>query len=75
MANTRSYLHGYGVCRQHGYAVLGIGQTRFLVKSWRRYAVSLISEEEYVKAIKEEIYKVVQLQEELHIDVLVHGAK
>ncbi|GJR87543.1 integrase, catalytic region, zinc finger, CCHC-type containing protein [Tanacetum coccineum] len=36
-----SYLHGYGVCRQHGYAVLGIGQTRFLVKSWRRYAVSL----------------------------------
>ncbi|GJS19318.1 ATP-dependent DNA helicase PIF1-like protein [Tanacetum coccineum] len=30
-----SYLHGYGVCRQHGYAVLGIGQTRFLVKSWR----------------------------------------
>ncbi|GJT49137.1 hypothetical protein Tco_0975294 [Tanacetum coccineum] len=30
-----SYLHGYGVCRYHGYAVLGIGQTRFLVKSWR----------------------------------------
>ncbi|GJY62255.1 MAK10-like protein [Tanacetum coccineum] len=38
---TLSYLHGYGVCSQHGYAVLGIGQTRFLVKSWRRYAVSL----------------------------------
>ncbi|GJY23349.1 5-methyltetrahydropteroyltriglutamate--homocysteine methyltransferase, partial [Tanacetum coccineum] len=33
----------------------------------------LISEEEYVKAIKEEIYKVVRLQEELDIDVLVHG--
>ncbi|GKC57031.1 hypothetical protein Tco_1084629 [Tanacetum coccineum] len=25
---VRCYLHGYGVCRQHGYAVLGIGQTR-----------------------------------------------
>nr|KAJ0220670.1 hypothetical protein LSAT_V11C200087820 [Lactuca sativa] len=34
---------------------------------------SSISEEEYVKAIKEEIFKVVQLQEELDIDVLVHG--
>ncbi|GJV39150.1 5-methyltetrahydropteroyltriglutamate--homocysteine methyltransferase [Tanacetum coccineum] len=32
-----------------------------------------ISEEEYFKAIKEEIYKVFQLHEELHIDVLVHG--
>lgn len=32
-----------------------------------------ISEEEYVKAIKEEISKVVKLQEELDIDVLVHG--
>lgn len=32
-----------------------------------------ISEEEYVKAIKEEIKKVVDLQEELDIDVLVHG--
>ncbi|GJZ36081.1 hypothetical protein Tco_0581898, partial [Tanacetum coccineum] len=40
-ARGTGYLHGYGVCRQHGYAVLGIGQTRFLVKSWRRYAVSL----------------------------------
>ncbi|GKB47534.1 retrotransposon protein, putative, ty1-copia subclass [Tanacetum coccineum] len=35
------YLHGYGVCRQSEYAVLGIGQTRFLVKSWRKYVVSL----------------------------------
>nr|GFD53012.1 hypothetical protein [Tanacetum cinerariifolium] len=34
-------LHGYGVYRKHGYAVLGIGQRRFLVKSWRRYVVSL----------------------------------
>lgn len=32
-----------------------------------------ISEEEYVKAIKEEINKVVKLQEDLDIDVLVHG--
>ncbi|XP_077210074.1 5-methyltetrahydropteroyltriglutamate--homocysteine methyltransferase 2-like [Tasmannia lanceolata] len=34
---------------------------------------SLISEDEYVKAIKGEISKVVKLQEELNIDVLVHG--
>ncbi|RZR94158.1 hypothetical protein BHM03_00022788 [Ensete ventricosum] len=33
----------------------------------------LISEEEYVKAIKEEINKVVKIQEDLDIDVLVHG--
>lgn len=32
-----------------------------------------ISEEEYVTAIKEEISKVVKIQEELDIDVLVHG--
>lgn len=32
-----------------------------------------ISEEEYVSAIKEEISKVVKLQEDLDIDVLVHG--
>lgn len=32
-----------------------------------------ISEDDYVKAIKEEISKVVKLQEELDIDVLVHG--
>jgi methionine synthase II (cobalamin-independent) len=32
-----------------------------------------ISEEEYIKAIKEEIRSVVELQEELDIDVLVHG--
>ncbi|KAM0951930.1 putative 5-methyltetrahydropteroyltriglutamate--homocysteine S-methyltransferase [Dioscorea sansibarensis] len=33
----------------------------------------VISEEDYVDAIKEEINKVVKLQEELDIDVLVHG--
>jgi 5-methyltetrahydropteroyltriglutamate--homocysteine methyltransferase len=32
-----------------------------------------ISEENYTAAIKEEISKVVKLQEELDIDVLVHG--
>ncbi|MCD7472428.1 hypothetical protein HAX54_013663 [Datura stramonium] len=39
----------------------------------REYKAKKISEEEYVKAIKEEIKKVVDLQEELDIDVLVHG--
>ncbi|KAL2900833.1 5-methyltetrahydropteroyltriglutamate--homocysteine methyltransferase [Bienertia sinuspersici] len=34
---------------------------------------SEITEEEYVKAMKEEISKVVKLQEDLDIDVLVHG--
>lgn len=32
-----------------------------------------ISEDDYVKTIKEEINNVVKLQEELDIDVLVHG--
>jgi hypothetical protein len=32
-----------------------------------------VSEEDYVEAIKKEINKVVKLQEELDIDVLVHG--
>ncbi|GKD89490.1 hypothetical protein Tco_1364997, partial [Tanacetum coccineum] len=41
------YLRGYGVCRQNGYTVLGIGQTHFLVKSWRRYAVSLLLDTAY----------------------------
>lgn len=36
-------------------------------------SVCRISEEEYIKSIKEEINKVVKLQEELDIDVLVHG--
>nr|CAD1819743.1 unnamed protein product [Ananas comosus var. bracteatus] len=39
----------------------------------REYKANKISEEEYVNAIKEEINKVVKLQEELDIDVLVHG--
>ncbi|KAE8099629.1 hypothetical protein FH972_017594 [Carpinus fangiana] len=37
------------------------------------YKAKKISEDEYVKAIKGEINKVVKLQEELDIDVLVHG--
>ncbi|KAK4279215.1 hypothetical protein QN277_016949 [Acacia crassicarpa] len=39
----------------------------------REFKANKISEEEYVKFIKEEIHKVVKLQEELDIDVLVHG--
>ncbi|KAL0337108.1 UNVERIFIED_CONTAM: 5-methyltetrahydropteroyltriglutamate--homocysteine methyltransferase [Sesamum calycinum] len=39
----------------------------------REYKANKISEEEYIKSIKEEISKVVKLQEELDIDVLVHG--
>ncbi|XP_042511915.1 5-methyltetrahydropteroyltriglutamate--homocysteine methyltransferase-like [Macadamia integrifolia] len=48
-------------------------QTMELRKVRREYKAKKISEEEYVKAIKEEISKVVKLQEELDIDVLVHG--
>lgn len=48
-------------------------QTIELRKVRREYKAKKISEEEYVKAIKEEINKVVKLQEELDIDVLVHG--
>jgi len=35
--------------------------------------VNRISEEDYIRFIKEEINNVVKLQEELGIDVLVHG--
>ncbi|KMT11311.1 hypothetical protein BVRB_5g109920 [Beta vulgaris subsp. vulgaris] len=48
-------------------------QTVELRRVRREYKAKKISEEEYVKAIKEEINKVVKLQEELDIDVLVHG--
>ncbi|KAL0418397.1 UNVERIFIED_CONTAM: 5-methyltetrahydropteroyltriglutamate--homocysteine methyltransferase [Sesamum radiatum] len=48
-------------------------QTLGLRKVRREYKASKISEEEYGKAIKEEIEEVVKLQEELGIDVLVHG--
>ncbi|KAL0555045.1 hypothetical protein IC582_008977 [Cucumis melo] len=48
-------------------------QTVELRRVRREYKANKISEEEYVKAIKEEISKVVKLQEELDIDVLVHG--
>ncbi|KAF8007061.1 hypothetical protein BT93_K1152 [Corymbia citriodora subsp. variegata] len=48
-------------------------QTEELRRVHREYKDTMISEEEYVKAIKEEINKVVKLQEELDIDVLVHG--
>ncbi|KAB1226867.1 5-methyltetrahydropteroyltriglutamate--homocysteine methyltransferase [Morella rubra] len=48
-------------------------QTLELRRVRREYKAKKISEEEYVKAIKEEINKVVKLQEDLDIDVLVHG--
>ncbi|XP_010549696.1 PREDICTED: 5-methyltetrahydropteroyltriglutamate--homocysteine methyltransferase 1 [Tarenaya hassleriana] len=48
-------------------------QTLELRRVRREYKAKKISEEDYVKAIKEEIKKVVDLQEELDIDVLVHG--
>ncbi|XP_010908721.1 5-methyltetrahydropteroyltriglutamate--homocysteine methyltransferase 1 [Elaeis guineensis] len=48
-------------------------QTMDLRRVRRECKANKISEEEYVKAIKAEINKVVKLQEELDIDVLVHG--
>ncbi|PIA59831.1 hypothetical protein AQUCO_00400600v1 [Aquilegia coerulea] len=48
-------------------------QTMDLRRVRREYKAKKISEDEYVKAIKEEISKVVKLQEDLDIDVLVHG--
>ncbi|XP_072951249.1 5-methyltetrahydropteroyltriglutamate--homocysteine methyltransferase 2-like [Typha angustifolia] len=48
-------------------------QTIELRRVRREYKANKISEEGYVSAIKEEINKVVKLQEELDIDVLVHG--
>ncbi|XP_052175521.1 5-methyltetrahydropteroyltriglutamate--homocysteine methyltransferase-like [Diospyros lotus] len=48
-------------------------QTIELRRLRRKYKAKKISEEDYVKAIKEEISKVVKIQEELDIDVLVHG--
>uniref|UniRef100_A0A7N0UVU7 5-methyltetrahydropteroyltriglutamate--homocysteine S-methyltransferase n=1 Tax=Kalanchoe fedtschenkoi TaxID=63787 RepID=A0A7N0UVU7_KALFE len=48
-------------------------QTVELRRVRREYKAKKISEDEYVNAIKEEINKVVKLQEELDIDVLVHG--
>ncbi|KAH7661583.1 Cobalamin-independent methionine synthase protein [Dioscorea alata] len=48
-------------------------QTLDLRRVRREYKANKISEDDYVDAIKEEINKVVKLQEELDIDVLVHG--
>ncbi|OIW12269.1 hypothetical protein TanjilG_06058 [Lupinus angustifolius] len=48
-------------------------QTVELRRVRREYKANKISEEEYVKSITEEIRKVVVLQEELDIDVMVHG--
>ncbi|KAG8376422.1 hypothetical protein BUALT_Bualt09G0061800 [Buddleja alternifolia] len=48
-------------------------QTIELRRVRREYKAKKISEEEYIKSIKEEINNVVKLQEELDINVLVHG--
>ncbi|KAB2606360.1 5-methyltetrahydropteroyltriglutamate-homocysteine methyltransferase-like [Pyrus ussuriensis x Pyrus communis] len=48
-------------------------QTMDLRRVRWEYKDKKISEEDYVNAMKEEINKVVKLQEELDIDVLVHG--
>ncbi|KAJ4906032.1 5-methyltetrahydropteroyltriglutamate--homocysteine methyltransferase 2 [Raphanus sativus] len=48
-------------------------QTVELSRVCREYKAKKISDEDYVKAIKEEIKKVVDIQEDLDIDVLVHG--
>ncbi|KAF2322326.1 hypothetical protein GH714_011846 [Hevea brasiliensis] len=48
-------------------------QTQDLRRVRREYKAKKISEDDYVKSIKEEINKVVKIQEELDIDVLVHG--
>ncbi|KAH9323056.1 hypothetical protein KI387_017695 [Taxus chinensis] len=48
-------------------------QTVELRRVRREYKINKISEEEYVNSIKDEIAKVVKLQEDLDIDVLVHG--
>ena len=37
------------------------------------WTIDRISEKEYIKTIQEEIAKVIKLQEELDLDVLVHG--
>ncbi|KAG4909390.1 hypothetical protein AAZX31_20G049100 [Glycine max] len=48
-------------------------QTADLRRVRREFKANKISEEDYIRFIKEEIYNVVKLQEELDIDVLVHG--
>ncbi|KAF8024762.1 hypothetical protein BT93_F1820 [Corymbia citriodora subsp. variegata] len=54
-------------------AISSFPQTPELRRVRHECKAKKISEEEYVKAIMEEISKVVELQEELDIDVLVHG--
>lgn len=48
-------------------------QTVGIRKVRREYKAGKISEEEYVQAIEAEIKEVIKIQEELGIDVLVHG--
>lgn len=48
-------------------------QTADLRRVRREFKANKISEEDYIRIIKEEINNVVKIQEELDIDVLVHG--
>ncbi|CAA7403963.1 unnamed protein product [Spirodela intermedia] len=48
-------------------------QTMELRRARREYKANKITEQEYISVMKEEIRKVIKLQEELNIDVLVHG--
>ncbi|KAH9617736.1 hypothetical protein KSS87_010578 [Heliosperma pusillum] len=48
-------------------------QTVELRRVRREYKANKVTEQDYVAAIKEEISKVVKIQEDLDIDVLVHG--
>ncbi|KAF6157977.1 hypothetical protein GIB67_015293 [Kingdonia uniflora] len=48
-------------------------QTLDLRRVRQEYKANKISKEEYIKAMKKEISKVVKLQEDLDIDVLLHG--
>ncbi|KMZ75331.1 5-methyltetrahydropteroyltriglutamate--homocysteine S-methyltransferase [Zostera marina] len=48
-------------------------QTVELRRARREYKAKKITEDAYIAAMREEISKVVKLQEELDIDVLVHG--
>ncbi|ACL30414.1 5-methyltetrahydropteroyltriglutamate--homocysteine S-methyltransferase [Buchnera aphidicola str. APS (Acyrthosiphon pisum)] len=48
-------------------------QTISIRKLRRDFKLGLVTEEEYTKIIKKNIKKVIKIQEELDIDVLVHG--
>jgi hypothetical protein len=67
-----TWIQGFQVRYSHG-AYNSAFFTIFLLLLTQILFFHRISEEEYVTSIKEEIRKVVELQEKLDIDVLVHG--